>query len=91
MKSANPMYTAAHFHILPTPLIATRRWAARELRRKLERDQIRGKVPIELMEAKFAVHECRGSCMEGAHPSGAAEGTAEGIHSEVEEAEREKD
>ena len=48
----------SHFHIHPTPLITRERWAARTLRRKLERDALKGKLPDELRGAKFTVVEC---------------------------------
>lgn len=53
-----------HYHVAPTPIASRYRSVARSLRRRLERDALRGKLPEELRTVKFAVVECSSpNCM----------------------------
>jgi hypothetical protein len=64
-----PKKVKKHFHVYPTPLATHARWKARDIRRHLERDQLKRKLPKEYWDVKFVVVECIGNCMEATAPA----------------------
>lgn len=65
MKTRSETKTVVkHYHITNTPIVTKHRYAARTLRRKLERDQLKGKLPAAMLTVQFAVMECVGKCVD---------------------------
>lgn len=59
-----PRTRRSHYHVTNTPFAAKYRHQAREIRRQLERDVIRGKLPEAARALTFAVVECHNDCLQ---------------------------